>query len=78
MSHFKGRLVQLTYKGENHPLIDNYKTEVFVYSIRTSLDIKQAVCSTLKRNFAETVAFALAQETDELLKVKAVEEKDNL
>ena len=54
------RLAQLADPGENHELIDNYKTEVFVYGIRDP-DIKLAVCSTLKRNFAETVAFSLAQ-----------------
>ena len=56
------RLVKLAYSGEYHPLIDNYKTVVFVHGIRDP-DIKLAVCSTLKRNFAETVAFTLAQET---------------
>ena len=30
------RLVQLTYPGENHPLIDNIKTESFVNGIRDS------------------------------------------
>ena len=56
------RLVQLTYPGENHPLIDNIKTEVFVSGIRDP-DIKLAVCFTQKTTFAETVAFALGQET---------------
>ena len=51
------RLVQLTHPGENHPLIDNIKTE----ALRS--DIKLAVCSTQKTSSAETVAFALAQET---------------
>ena len=53
------RLVQLTYSRENHPLIDNFKTEVFVNGIRDP-GIKLAVCCRLKRTFAETVAFALA------------------
>ena len=43
------RLVQLAYPGKNHPLIDFYKTEVFIYGIRDP-DIKLAVCSTLKRD----------------------------
>ena len=47
------RLVQLTYPGENNQLIDN------IYDS----DIKLAVCYTQKTIFAETVAFALAQET---------------
>ena len=47
------RLVQLTYPGENHPLIDNMKTEAFVGGIRDP-DIKLAVCSTQKTTFAET------------------------
>ena len=77
------KLVQLAYPGENHSLIDNYKTEVFVCGIQDP-DIKLVVCSTLKRNFVETVAFALAQETarmicrpqiDEVRKVEAVEEE---
>ena len=46
------RLVQLTYPGENHSLIDNTKT-----------DIKLVVCSAQKAAFAETLAFALGQET---------------
>ena len=59
---------------------------MFVYGIRDP-DIKLSVCSTLKRNFAETVAFALPQETaqvicrpqmDEVQKVEAVEEKQGL
>ena len=56
------RLVQLTYPSENHPLMDNIKTEAFVNGIRDP-EIKLAVCSTQKATFAETVAFALAQET---------------
>ena len=47
------RLVQLTYPGENHPLIDNFKTETFVNGI-SDTDIKLAVCSTQKKTFAET------------------------
>ena len=43
-------------------MIDNIRTEAFVSGIRDP-DIKLAVCSTQKTNFAETVAFALAQET---------------
>ena len=39
------RLMWLTYPGENHPLIDNTKTEAFVSGIRDP-DIKLAVCST--------------------------------
>ena len=50
------RLVHLTYPGENHPLIDNIKTEAFVSGIRDP-DIKLAVCSMQK------ATFALAQET---------------
>ena len=50
------RLVQLTYPGENHSLIDNIKTEAFVNGIRGS-DIKLAVCSTQKATFAETWSF---------------------
>ena len=38
------RLVQLTYLGEKHPLVDNFKTETFVNGIRDT-DIKLAVCS---------------------------------
>ena len=56
------RLVQLTYPGKNHLLIDNIKTESFVNGIRDP-DIKLAVCSTQKTICAETVAFALAQKT---------------
>ena len=56
------RLVHLAYPGENHPLIDNFKTEVFVYGVRKP-DIKLAVRCTLKRNFAETVDLTLTQET---------------
>ena len=63
--------------------MDNYKTEVFVNGMRDP-DIKLTVCSTLKRNFAEIVAFALAQESTHTIctpqvgkvrKVKVVEEK---
>ena len=54
-------MVELTYPGENHPLIDNIKTVGFVNSIRDP-DVKLAVCSPQKKIFAETVAFALAQE----------------
>ena len=43
-------------------MIDNIKTEAFVSEIRDP-DIKLAVCSTQKTTFAETVAFALRQET---------------
>ena len=56
------KLVQLIYPGENHPLIDNIKTEAFVSCTRDP-DIKLAVCSTQKTTFAETVTFALLQET---------------
>ena len=51
------------------------------YSIQDP-DIKLAVCSILKRNFAEAVAFTLAAravsrpQMDEVRKVKAVEEKE--
>ena len=74
-------MVQLAYPGESHPLID-----MFVYGIRDP-SIKLAVCSTLTRNFAETVAFALAQETarticglqmDKVRKAKAAEENECL
>ena len=54
--------MQLTYPGENHPLIDNFKTETFVNGI-CSPDIKLAVCSRKETNFADTVAFAPALET---------------
>ena len=53
------RLVQLTYPGENHSLLANFKTETFVNGIRDP-DIKLAVCSSQKTTFTETVAFALA------------------
>ena len=49
------RLVQLTYPGENYPLIDNFKTKAFVNGIRDP-DVKLAVC------FAQNTTFALAQE----------------
>ena len=39
------RLVQITYPGENHLLIDNFKIEAFVNGIRDP-DIKLTVCST--------------------------------
>ena len=80
------RLVQLTYPGENHPLIDNIKTEAFVNDIRDP-DIKLAVCSTQKTTFAETVAFVLAQETartisrppvSKVRKMEVVEEEETL
>ena len=38
------RLVELTYPGENHSLVDNIKIEAFVNGIR-DLDIKLAVSS---------------------------------
>ena len=50
------RLVQLTYPGENHPLIDNIKIGAFVDS-----EIKLAICSMQKITFAETTAFALEE-----------------
>ena len=46
------RLVQLTYPGKNHPLIDNIKTETFVGGIDDP-DIKLAVCSMQKTTFGE-------------------------
>ena len=56
------RLVQLTYPGENHPLVVNFKIEAFVNGI-CDPDIKLAVCSAQKKTFADTLAFALVQET---------------
>ena len=41
------RLVQLTYPWENHPLIDNFKTEKFVNSILDPV-IKLAIFSNYK------------------------------
>ena len=42
-------------------MIDNFKTETFLNGIHDP-DIKLAVCFTLNRTFAETVAFALVVE----------------
>ena len=64
-------------------MIDNIKTEAFVNGIRDP-DIKLAVCSTQKTTFAETVAFALAQETVRTIsrppvnKMEVVEEDERL
>lgn len=80
------RLVQLTYPGENHPFLDQFKIEAFVNGIRDP-EVRQLVCATQKLSFAETVAFALAQETAKLIsrpqvcKVRGLEisaEKDSL
>ena len=49
------RIVQRTYVRENHPLIDNFKTEAFVNGIRDP-DIKLAARSTQKTTFTEAVA----------------------
>ena len=49
------RLVQLTDTGENHPLVDNFKTEAFGSGIRNP-NIKLAIYSAQKTTFAETVA----------------------
>ena len=74
------RLVQPTYPGENHPLVDNIKTVAFFSGIRDP-DIKLAVCSTHK------ITFALAQETartvsrspvGKVLKMKVVEAEESL
>ena len=51
------RLVQFTYPGGNHPIVDNFKTRALVNDIRDT-DIRLAVCYTLKTTFVETVAFA--------------------
>ena len=47
------RLVHLSYLGENHPLVDNFKAELFVNGIRDP-DIKLAVCFPQKATFTET------------------------
>ena len=58
---------------KNHPLIDNYKTEVFVYGIRDP-DIKLAVCSTLKGPLCTVAAMFLAKRPPE----RFVEENHSL
>ncbi|XP_037820440.1 uncharacterized protein LOC119609656 [Lucilia sericata] len=60
------RLIQLTYPGEHHPFLDIFKIEAFVNGIRDP-EIKHAVCATPKPSFAETVSFALAQETAKII-----------
>ena len=47
-------------EAENHPLVNNFKTEAFVNGIRDP-DIKLTVCSTQKTTFADTVVFAVAK-----------------
>ncbi|XP_037813635.1 uncharacterized protein LOC119604837 [Lucilia sericata] len=59
-------LIQLTYPGEHHPFLDIFKIEAFVNGIRDP-EIKHAVCATPKPSFAETVSFALAQETAKII-----------
>ena len=75
--------MQFIYPGENHPLIEHFKAEAFVNGIRDP-DIKLSVCSTQMTTFAETVAFALTQESartisipqlSKVRKMKGVEEK---
>ena len=56
------KLVQLTFQGENHPLIDNFMTETLVNGICDS-EIKLAVYFTQKTTFAETRTRALVLET---------------
>ena len=67
-------------------MVDNFKTEKFVNGI-CDPDIKLEVCFTQKSTFAETVAFALAQETarkisrpqvSKVQKIKVVEEEEYL
>ncbi|XP_065356144.1 uncharacterized protein LOC135950535, partial [Calliphora vicina] len=60
------RLLQLTYPGENNPFLDHIKIEAFVNGIRDP-EIKHAVCATPKPSFAETVSFALTQETAKII-----------
>ena len=56
------RLVQLAYPGESHPLLEQIKIGAFRSGIRDP-DIRCAVFATRQSSFAETVSFALAQET---------------
>ena len=76
--------MQFTYPRENHPLIDNIKTEASVNGIPDP-DIKLEVRSTQKTIFAET--FALGQETtrtiskppvSEVRKMEIAEEEESL
>lgn len=60
------RLTLLTYPGESHPLVDRIKIESFVNGIRDP-EVKCAVYVAQKNTFAETLAFALAQETARML-----------
>ncbi|XP_065356251.1 uncharacterized protein LOC135950648 [Calliphora vicina] len=60
------RLLQLTYPGNNNPFLDHIKIEAFVNGIRDP-EIKHAVCATSKPSLAETVSFALAQETAKII-----------
>ena len=52
-------LMQLTYSGENHPLVDHLKTKAFINGIGNP-DIKYAVCATHKATFVEPELFILA------------------
>ncbi|GBP06662.1 hypothetical protein EVAR_71787_1 [Eumeta japonica] len=60
------RLMKLAYPGENHPFVDNFKTEAFANGIRDP-DIKLAAYATQKISFAETMSRAFAQETVRLI-----------
>ncbi|XP_073847838.1 uncharacterized protein [Musca autumnalis] len=60
------RLAQLAYPGETHPLVDRIKIETFASGIRDS-EIKFATYAAPIGTFAETVSFALAQETAKML-----------
>ena len=54
--------MKLTYSAGNRQLLDDFKTKAFVNGIRDS-EVRLVVCSAQKTTFAETVTFALAQET---------------
>ncbi|XP_073811775.1 uncharacterized protein [Musca autumnalis] len=60
------RLAQLAYPGETHPLVDRIKIETFASGIRDP-EIKFATYAAPIGTFAETVSFALAQETARML-----------